>query len=77
MAAREMPRWSASCLNWASQASKLPVLRQLAGAAEAAPPASNVSASAIAVRRMVNVVLPMLAPPVDSIDPPPIYPRMG
>jgi len=35
------------------------------------------SASAIAVRRMVNAVLPVLDPPIDSLDPPPIYPRMG
>jgi len=26
---------------------------------------------------MVNAVLPVLDPPIDSIDPPPIYPRMG
>ncbi len=62
MAAREMPWAIASCLNLASQASKLPVLRQFAGAATAAPLASSasVSPSAMVFPRNLNAVLPML-----------------
>src|SRR6266545_2409271 len=68
MAAREMPCCSASCLNFCSQTSKLPVLRQAAGAA-AVPlliPASSAMASSAAPLRPDNSRL-IIGPPIDSV----------